>query len=79
VTPGKPQMFYWDGCVFLSYINADPERIDTIDAILNDVSKSRGGAKIITSIVTKVEVAFSTTEQSAGVLSSGIEQRIDKL
>jgi hypothetical protein len=74
--PGKLQMFYWDSCVFLSYINGDPDRIDTLDAILNDISKSRGEAKVITSILTKVEVAFSATEQSAGALSLSIGREL---
>ena len=77
--PGKLQMFHWDSFVFLSYINGDPDRIDTLDAVVNDVSKSRGDAKIITSILTKVEVAFSPTEQSAGALSLSIEQKINNL
>jgi hypothetical protein len=55
--PGKLKLLYRDSCVFLSYINADPGRIDTLDAILDDIQKSNGESKIVTSILTKIEVA----------------------
>jgi predicted nucleic acid-binding protein len=77
--PGKLKLLYWDSCVFLSYINADPGRIDTLDAILDDIQKSNGESKIVTSILTKIEVAGSATEYATRVLSTVIEQKIDAL
>jgi hypothetical protein len=77
--PGKLQFIYWDSCVFLSYINADPDRIDTLDAILDDIHKSNREKKIVTSILTKVEVASSATEHATRLLSPTIEQIIDDL
>lgn len=77
--PGKIRFIYWDSCVFLSYINADQGRIDTLDAILNEVHKSNGETKIVTSILTKIEVASSAVEYATRVLSSDIEQKIDAL
>ena len=77
--PGKPTRFYWDSCVFLSYINGDPGRIDTLDAILGNIHKSNGQSQIVTSILTKIEVAGSMTEYTTRVLSPSIEQQIDAL
>jgi hypothetical protein len=77
--PGKLKLVYWDSCVFLSYINADPGRIDTLDAILDDIQKSTGESKIVTSIVTKIEVAGSATEYVTRMLSAEVEQKIDAL
>ena len=77
--PGKLRFVYWDSCVFLSYINADPGRIDILDAILDDTHKSNGESKIVTSMLTKVEVVRSTTEYTTRVLSVGVEQKIDAL
>jgi predicted nucleic acid-binding protein len=77
--PGKLQFIYWDSCVFMSYINADPDRIDTLDAILDDIHKSNREKKIVTSILTKVEVASSATEHATRLLSPAIEQIIDDL
>lgn len=77
--PGNPQLIYWDSCVFLSYINADVTRIDILDAILHEIQASNGVKKIVTSIITKVEVAFSGIEQTMDQLSFDIEQKIDAL
>jgi hypothetical protein len=74
--PGKLRYIYWDSCVFLSYINADPGRIDTLDSILDDTHKSNGQSKIVTSILTKIEVAGSATEYTSQVLSAGVEQKL---
>jgi predicted nucleic acid-binding protein len=77
--PGKLRLLYWDSCVFLSYINADPGRIDTLDAILDEIYKSNGEMKIVTSILTKIEVAGAAIEYSTRILSSAVEQKIDAL
>jgi predicted nucleic acid-binding protein len=77
--PGKPRFIYWDSSVFLSYLNADPGRIDILDSILNDTQKSNSELRIITSVITKVEVASSTTEHITRILSPSVEQKIDAL
>jgi hypothetical protein len=68
--PGKRRLLYWDSRVFLSYINADPERVDILDAIFDDVRKSNGEIIIVTSILTKIEVAGSATEYTTRILSA---------
>lgn len=77
--PGKPNFVYWDSCVFLSYINADPERIDILEAFLDEIQKSNGERRIVTSILTKVEVAWTVTEHRRQALSPIVEQTIDNL
>jgi predicted nucleic acid-binding protein len=77
--PGKPSFIYWDSCVFLSYLNADPGRIDTLDAILDEIQKSNREKRIVTSILTKVEVAWSAIEHTTQTLSTAVEQTIDNL
>ena len=77
--PGKLNFVYWDSCVFLSYINADPGRIDTLDAIFDEIQKSNGERKIVTSILTKVEVAWSAIEYTTHTLSAAVEQTIDNI
>jgi hypothetical protein len=73
------RLIYWDSCVFLSYINADPGRIDTLDAILDEIHKSNGEMRIITSILTKIEVAGAAIEYATKILSSAVEQKIETL
>jgi hypothetical protein len=51
--PSRPEFIYWDSSVFLSYINAYPERITVLDAILDDTHQSNGAKKIVTSILAK--------------------------
>lgn len=77
--PGRPQFIYWDSCVFLSYIDADKDRIDVLDAIFDDIQRSNGAKKIITSILTKTEVIASAEERATKTLSLEVEQKIDAL
>jgi predicted nucleic acid-binding protein len=77
--PSKLELIYRDSSVFLSYINAYPERIPVLEAILDDVHKSNGAKKIVTSILAKIEVAASAQEYSSGELSAEAEQNIDVL
>src|SRR5690349_19556396 len=77
--PGKPQLIYWDSCVFLSYIDADKDRIDVLDAILDDIHRSNGAKKIVTSILTKTEVTASAQERATKILLPEVEQKIDAL
>ncbi len=61
--PANPQLLYWDSCVFLSYIDAEKDRVDTLETILDEVHKSGGAKKIVTSTVSIVEVAFGAQEK----------------
>jgi len=68
---------YWDACVFLAYINAEPGRIRDVDAILTDASK--GKIELLTSTVTIAEVAFGAVEQKGQPLEKAIEDKINRL
>ena len=65
--PDAAQLIYSDACVFLSYINETPGRMETLDALLDEVEKSDGRKRIVTSVLSKVEVAYATHERSAQV------------
>ena len=69
--------YYWDACVFLSYINGVEARLPILDSLL---SKSRAGdCKIVTSIWSITEVAYGATEGSTRILDSSVEAKIDAL
>jgi predicted nucleic acid-binding protein len=70
---------YWDANCWLSYINAIPERLPILDALLADSGSASGGINIFTSELSKVEVAFGLVEQTSQVLTPAIEAEIDKL
>lgn len=77
--PSRPEFIYWDSSAFLSYINAYQERISVLDAILDDVHRSNGAKKIVTSILAKIEVAASAQEYSTRELSIETERKIEAL
>lgn len=58
----KPHLYYWDSCLFISYLGKHPDRISTLSAIVDLVEKGTSKAKIVTSVVAKVEVAFVENE-----------------
>jgi predicted nucleic acid-binding protein len=70
--------FYWDANVFIHYLNGDPERLPILDAILDAISKNKKD-KIVTSILTKVEVAWVASEKNNRSLSQDEESKIDAL
>ena len=69
---------YWDANVFLSYVNGMPERLPTLDALLES-SASGGGIRIYTSTLSVTEVAFAASEQQQRTLDPATEQKIDSL
>jgi predicted nucleic acid-binding protein len=76
--PGSaPTRSYWDACVFLAWINKEPERVGVIDALLE--SATAGTIEIVTSIFSITEVAFAASEKVAKAVSAAELARIDKL
>lgn len=68
---------YWDANPFLSYINQHPDRMPTLDALLDD--SASGSVTIYTSALSQVEVAFAASEQKRRALDAQEEQKIDGL
>ena len=77
--PKSPELIYWDSSVFLSYINGEEERIQTVDSILDDIEHSDGKKKIVTSAMAKTEVAFSQNEKTHKTLDDDTEEKINAL
>ena len=75
--PDTPARIYWDANVFISYVNAIPDRISVLDALLEE--SARGAIIIYTSTLSHVEVAFSESEKDRNALSREIEQKISNL
>ena len=73
----KLKRLYWDSNVFLSAINANPERLLVIEAILDDCD--HGDVDIHTSVLSIAEVAFAESEQRNRLLSQEIQAKIEKL
>lgn len=75
--PTDAACVYWDACVALSYINADSERLPVLEELLAEAR--RGEAKIVTSTLSVVEVAFAAEEQRHQAPDSATEAQIDAL
>ena len=69
--------YYWDSCVFLSYIMNEKDRASTVLNLLEEAENGR--VKICTSIISIVEVAFAKTEKDKKSLSPEIEKKINEL
>lgn len=74
----EPRYIYWDANVFLSYLNDDPERVPVLEAILEAIESSKTD-RIVTSVLSKVEVAWIAHEKLNRVLDREEEARIDEM
>ena len=75
--PENPQVICWDSSAFLSYVNEVPDRIQTLETLLE--RSASGEVDLYTSAISHVEVAFGASEQLRGRLDLEIERRIDSL
>lgn len=73
----SPPRYYWDSCVFLSYVNKDEDRVGDISSLLEAAEKKE--IEIVTSTASVVEVAFGATERKQSALSDEMETRINGL
>jgi len=72
------RLLYWDTDVFLSYLNGEPQRLPILEAILDEIEKNKQD-KIVTSVITKVEISWVAHEKLNRVLDPTEEERIDSL
>jgi predicted nucleic acid-binding protein len=75
--PEQLRRVYWDACVFLSYVDEDPGRVQDIQTLLDEAR--RGEIEIVTSTASIVEVAFGAAERSQSALSEETEAKINRL
>ena len=75
-SPSVPKV-YWDSCVFLSLIEATPERIATIEFLVNEAETGR--LEIWTSLFTIAEVAYIKRSKDPIVVDASAQSKIDKL
>lgn len=74
----KNEFYYWDSCVFLSYIAKTPERIATLDALWEQVDKNPH-QRILTSSLSIIEVAYASGDGRPKRRSFEEETAIDRL
>jgi len=64
--------------VFLAYFNKELGRFPDLQTILDDVRASQGHYKIVTSVLTKVEVAYIAAEKTAPDDYPNVETILDE-
>jgi predicted nucleic acid-binding protein len=69
--------YYWDSCVFLSYIDEQSGRLEDLRALL--VEAKRREIEIVTSAVSITEVAFGSVERDQSALLPEVQARINGL
>jgi len=75
--PSETAYVYWDACVFLDYLNNSPGRADVIADVLAQVERSKD--KVMTSVLSRVEVAYVQEESLRHALEPQAEARVDAL
>lgn len=75
----KPEaaLYYWDACVFLSYVNGIEDRCSHIRPMLQEASNKQ--IRIVTSVMSVTEVAYGKIEQDGKELDASTEKLIDGL
>ena len=77
--PDDVDRIYWDSNCFAYLIDRNEERLPILTAILDGVVYSKGRRQIVTSVLSKVEVAYALTERVVRELSDEEEARIAAL
>lgn len=74
----KPSRLYWDSDVFLSYFGKTPDRFADVQSLLAEVQQSQDSLKIITSVITKAEVAYIAEETTQPERYPDVEATLDE-
>ncbi len=77
--PGELKDVYWDSSVFLSYFKNEAGRADVVETLLDHAAGSRE-IRIFTSMISIVEVAFASSQESRHSMADPFQtEKIDKL
>lgn len=74
----RHRILYWDSDVFLSYIGARSNRINTIESLIQEIENDDDSI-IVTSVIAKVEVAYASYEKTQRALDAQVEAAIDAM
>jgi predicted nucleic acid-binding protein len=75
--PDEPRRIYWDSNVPLSYLNEVTERVPILDELFRQARA--GEIELLTSVVSRVEIAYIQSEAKTSTLDSQADEAIDAL
>lgn len=70
-------LIYWDSCIFLSYINDEPKRVNIIEDVWRNILNDK--KKVLTSTISIVEVAHGSEEKINWKLDPNMISVIDQI
>ena len=77
--PSRRRRIYWDSNCWLYLISADPGKLPILEVLLSDSKNKLGDVELVTSVISKVEVAFAQSEYQGGQPDRTVEDAIDAL
>lgn len=73
-------IYYWDTCLFLSWLKDEERKIGEMDGVREVIERSgRREVKIMTSVLTSVEVLASKIPAGMDTLFEGLMKRINRV
>ncbi len=77
---GAENIYYWDTCLFLAWIKDEQRKTGEMDGVREIIERAkRREVKIVTSVLTKVEVLSGRIPVGMESLFSGLMKRINPL
>lgn len=64
--PAERTLIYWDSCIFIDYFQKHPDRIATLDSIVQEARDKK--ILLVTSTISQIEAAFAENERPPGRL-----------
>jgi hypothetical protein len=78
--PGADPVYYWDTCLFLAWIKDEERRTGEMDGVREIIERSRHReCKIVTSVLTQVEVLQSRMPAGIPNLFVNLMKRVTRL
>lgn len=78
--PGNSPIYYWDTCLFLAWLKDEERKSGEMDGVREIIERSsRRDVKIITSVLTSVEVLSTKVPVGMDTLFAGLVRRIGRI
>jgi predicted nucleic acid-binding protein len=78
--PGANPLYYWDTCLFLAWLKDEPRKSGEMDGVREIIERAkRRDCRIMTSVITSVEVLQATIPAGIDTLFVGLMRRITRV
>lgn len=78
--PGENPIYYWDACLFIAWLKDEERKIGEMDGVREVIERAkRREIKLITSVITIVEVLSDSIPTGMDTLFKGAMKRINQI